>query len=36
MSGKRKSGLAEDYLQLIRGKSVFFMGDNLLEIPARF
>jgi len=22
----------EDYLQLIRGKSVFFMGDNLLEI----
>lgn len=30
------SGL-EDYLQLIRGKSVFFMGDNLLEISlARF
>ncbi|MBW4540736.1 MAG: ferredoxin:protochlorophyllide reductase (ATP-dependent) subunit N [Myxacorys chilensis ATA2-1-KO14] len=27
----------EDYLQLIRGKSVFFMGDNLLEISlARF
>jgi light-independent protochlorophyllide reductase subunit N len=22
----------EEYLQLIRGKSVFFMGDNLLEI----
>jgi len=22
----------EDHLQLIRGKSVFFMGDNLLEI----
>jgi light-independent protochlorophyllide reductase subunit N len=22
----------EDYLQIIRGKSVFFMGDNLLEI----
>ncbi|NJN74721.1 MAG: ferredoxin:protochlorophyllide reductase (ATP-dependent) subunit N [Limnothrix sp. RL_2_0] len=22
----------EDYLQLIRGKSVFFMGDNLLEV----
>ena len=22
----------EDYIQLIRGKSVFFMGDNLLEI----
>jgi len=27
----------EDYLQLIQGKSVFFMGDNLLEISqARF
>lgn len=27
----------EDYIQLIRGKSVFFMGDNLLEISlARF
>jgi len=27
----------EDYLQLVRGKSVFFMGDNLLEISlARF
>nr|YP_009105639.1 ChlN subunit of protochlorophyllide reductase [Xylochloris irregularis]AIT94295.1 ChlN subunit of protochlorophyllide reductase [Xylochloris irregularis] len=27
----------EDYLQLVRGKSVFFMGDNLLEIClARF
>lgn len=27
----------EEYLQLIRGKSVFFMGDNLLEISlARF
>ncbi len=27
----------EDYCQLIRGKSVFFMGDNLLEISlARF
>ncbi len=27
----------EDYLQLIRGKSVYFMGDNLLEISlARF
>lgn len=27
----------EDYLRLIRGKSVFFMGDNLLEISlARF
>lgn len=27
----------EDYLELIRGKSVFFMGDNLLEISlARF
>jgi light-independent protochlorophyllide reductase subunit N len=27
----------EDYLQMIRGKSVFFMGDNLLEISlARF
>ena len=27
----------EDYLQLFRGKSVFFMGDNLLEISlARF
>jgi light-independent protochlorophyllide reductase subunit N len=27
----------EEYLQLIRGKSVFFMGDNLLEIAlARF
>lgn len=27
----------EDYIQLIRGKSVFFMGDNLLEIClARF
>jgi len=25
-------GWHEDYLQLIRGKSVFFMGDNLLEI----
>ena len=27
----------EDYLQLVRGKSVFFMGDNLLEVSlARF
>jgi light-independent protochlorophyllide reductase subunit N len=27
----------EDYLQIIRGKSVFFMGDNILEISlARF
>ena len=27
----------EDYLQLVRGKSVFFMGDSLLEVPlARF
>ncbi|NET30449.1 MAG: ferredoxin:protochlorophyllide reductase (ATP-dependent) subunit N [Cyanothece sp. SIO1E1] len=27
----------EDYLQLIRGKSVYFMGDNLLEVSlARF
>lgn len=27
----------EDYLRLVRGKSVFFMGDNLLEISlARF
>lgn len=27
----------EDYVQLIRGKSIFFMGDNLLEISmARF
>jgi light-independent protochlorophyllide reductase subunit N len=27
----------EDYIQLVRGKSVFFMGDNLLEISlARF
>jgi light-independent protochlorophyllide reductase subunit N len=27
----------EDYLQIIRGKSVFFMGDNLLEVSlARF
>jgi light-independent protochlorophyllide reductase subunit N len=27
----------EDYLELIRGKSVFFMGDNLLEVSlARF
>jgi len=27
----------EDYVQLVRGKSVFFMGDNLLEISlARF
>ena len=27
----------EDLLQLVRGKSVFFMGDNLLEISlARF
>jgi light-independent protochlorophyllide reductase subunit N len=27
----------EEYLQLIRGKSVFFMGDNLLEVSmARF
>lgn len=27
----------EDYLQLIRGKAVFFMGDNLLEVSlARF
>ncbi len=26
-----------DYLDLVRGKSVFFMGDNLLEISlARF
>ena len=26
-----------DYLELVRGKSVFFMGDNLLEISlARF
>nr|AYQ94597.1 photochlorophyllide reductase subunit N [Chlorosarcina stigmatica] len=30
-------GSLEDYLKLIRGKSVFFMGDNLLEISlARF
>lgn len=30
------SGL-EDYLDLVRGKSVFFMGDNLLEVSlARF
>jgi light-independent protochlorophyllide reductase subunit N len=38
MSGKPKSGQGmEDYLKLIRGKSVFFMGDNLLEISlARF
>lgn len=29
--------LLNDYIQLIRGKSVFFMGDNLLEISlARF
>jgi light-independent protochlorophyllide reductase subunit N len=45
--GKPASGLAEreaqmwsnlaPYLELIRGKSVFFMGDNLLEISlARF
>ena len=27
----------EDYLQLVKGKSVFFMGDNLLEVSlARF
>lgn len=27
----------EDYLQIVRGKSVFFMGDNLLEVSlARF
>jgi light-independent protochlorophyllide reductase subunit N len=27
----------EEYLQIVRGKSVFFMGDNLLEISlARF
>ncbi|NES45460.1 MAG: hypothetical protein F6K20_30260, partial [Moorea sp. SIO2C4] len=27
----------EDYIQLLRGKSVFFMGDNLLEVSlARF
>merc|ERR1711966_574916 len=27
----------EDYLKILRGKSVFFMGDNLLEISlARF
>lgn len=27
----------EDYLELVRGKSVFFMGDNLLEVSlARF
>ena len=27
----------EDYMSLIRGKSVFFMGDNLLEVSlARF
>ena len=30
-------GNLEDYLNLVRGKSVFFMGDNLLEISlARF
>lgn len=30
-------GSLEDYLKLVRGKSVFFMGDNLLEISlARF
>nr|YP_010731934.1 photochlorophyllide reductase subunit N [Phyllosiphon coccidium]WDY12765.1 photochlorophyllide reductase subunit N [Phyllosiphon coccidium] len=45
--GKKAEGLQErenhiwngleDYLQLIRGKSVFFMGDNLFEISlARF
>jgi light-independent protochlorophyllide reductase subunit N len=34
--GKIWSSL-EDYIQLIRGKSVFFMGDNLLEVSlARF
>lgn len=37
---KRESDIwesLEDYLQLVRGKSVFFMGDNLLEIClARF
>ena len=37
---KREEGIwegLEDYLQLVRGKSVFFMGDNLLEISlARF
>nr|YP_010917766.1 ChlN [Encalypta ciliata]UVG41352.1 ChlN [Encalypta ciliata] len=38
--GKREEQIWEnlkDYLDLIRGKSVFFMGDNLLEISlARF
>ncbi len=45
--GKKAQGLEEreeavwknleDYLKLVRGKSVFFMGDNLLEISlARF
>jgi light-independent protochlorophyllide reductase subunit N len=37
---KRESDIwkgVEDYLQLVRGKSVFFMGDNLFEISlARF
>jgi light-independent protochlorophyllide reductase N subunit len=34
---KKIWGTLEDYLKLIRGKSVFFMGDNLLEISlARF
>ncbi len=37
---KRETGIwasLEDYLKLVRGKSVFFMGDNLLEISlARF
>ena len=35
--GKTKPNSLEDYLQLVRGKSVFFMGDNLFEISlARF
>lgn len=30
-------GKLEDYLELVRGKSVFFMGDNVLEVSlARF
>jgi light-independent protochlorophyllide reductase subunit N len=34
---KETWSLLQDYIQLIRGKSVFFMGDNLLEISlARF
>lgn len=34
---KETWNLLQDYIQLIRGKSVFFMGDNLLEISlARF